>query len=242
MTEFDISVIINTHNEGILAHATVLSVMQARELAQQRGFSVQVIVVQDKPSPETVAYFRECKAMEFTTLTVSFGDPGLSRNAGVAAATGKWLAFIDADDLWGANWLTACYEAAKCERRQVIWHPEASLYFGIDPHIYVHVDMETPAFDLVTLTLDNYWTSPSFSTRALYLANPYPGTLLEKRLAYEDWSWNLSTVAWGAIHKVVPGTAHFIRQKEFSVNKSAIGSLAYPTRLIRDFLDKRSRE
>lgn len=243
MQDVDLTVILNAHDEGMLAHPTVLSVQHAKAHAERQGLRVEILVVLDRPSPETLEYFGECKVMEFTPLRVSFEDPGLSRNAGAQAAQGNWIAFIDADDLWGANWLTACHNAAVSDTRNVIWHPAANQYFGLEPHIYVHIDMEEPAFDLLTLMTNNYWTSASFSRREIYLASPYPPTHLDKQLGYEDWYWNVETIRHGILHKVVPGTVHFIRQKPMSqVRRTEVrSSLMYPSLLFKDFLDKRDK-
>ena len=243
MRKIDITVVLNTHNEGILAHPTVLSLQRAKLHAEHQGLTVEVLVVQDKPSPETLEYFSECKMLDFTTLPVSFGDLGLSRNAGTQAAKGNWIAFLDADDLWGLNWLTACHRAATGEAREVVWHPEANQYFAMDPYIFVHVDMEDPAFDLLTLTTNNYWTALSFAKRELYLSHPYPPTLLEKHLGYEDWSWNTHTISRGVLHKVVPGTVHFVRQKPVSLVRQVANrsSLMYPTLLFKKFMDNQEK-
>lgn len=243
MREVDITVILNTHDEGMLAHPTVLSLRQAKLHAERHGLTVEILVVQDKPSPETLEYFSECKMLDFTTLVVAFGDLGLSRNSGTQAAKGEWIAFLDADDLWGTNWLTACHSTAVGDHREVVWHSAVNLYFGIQPYVFVHVDMEDPAFDLLTLTTNNYWTALSFAKRELYLSHPYPPTLLEKHLGYEDWSWNTDTISRGVLHKVVPGTVHFVRQKPVSLVRQVAtrSSLMYPTRLFKKFMDNREK-
>jgi hypothetical protein len=243
MYEVDITVVLNVHSEGMLAHPTVLSLQKAKLHAERHGLTVDVLVVQDKPSSETLEYFSECKVLDFTNLLVAFGDLGLSRNAGTQAAKGKWIAFLDGDDLWGTNWLTACHSTAIGDMRNVVWHPEASQYFALEPHIYRHIDMEDPTFDLLTLMTNNYWTSLSFAGRDLYLSYPYPPTHLDKHLGYEDWSWNTHTISQGVLHKVVPGTVHFIRQKPLSLVRQTAArfSLMYPTLLFKDFIDNRER-
>lgn len=243
MSKVDITVILNAHNEGMLAHPTVLSLAQARTQAAHAGLAVEVLVMQDMPSRETVEYFKACEVPDLTTVTISHHDLGLSRNAGVEAAQGQWIAFLDADDLWSPNWLVACHMAATAEQPEVIWHPEVNLYFGREPHIFVHVDMEDPAFDLLTLTTSNYWTALSFSSREFCRTHPYPPSHLDKQLGYEDWCWNTDAIRWGALHKIVPGTVHFIRQKQVSLlhKTNSLQSLMYPTLLFKDFVDHRTK-
>lgn len=241
MRETHITVVLNSHNEGMLLHPTVLSLQMAKKRAEAEGLKVEVIVVQDNPSPDTVEYFHEHGDADFTHVRVSLGDPGLARNAGIERAQGEWIALLDGDDLWGPNWLAQSYQAACSDPRQVIWHPEVNQYFGIDPHIFAHVDMEDPSFDLLTLTINNYWTVASFSPRRVYRTCPYPATLLDQQLGYEDWSWNNETIREGYLHKIVPGTVHFIRQKRFSQVRqtNARLSLPYPTLLFKTLLNSK---
>lgn len=237
----DITVVLNAHNEGILAHPTMLSLQLTKAHAEQHGLAVEVLVLMDNPSAETSEYFSECKVLDFSSVRVSFGDLGLSRNAGVQTAKGKFVAFLDADDLWGPNWLTASHAAATSDMRSVVWHPEVNQYFGAHPHIFAHADMEDPTFDLFALTINNYWTSASFSSREIYLSHPFPASHTERQIGYEDWAWNSETIRHGIYHKIVVGTAHFIRQKLISMVRQmeARSCLMSPSPLFKDFIDKR---
>ncbi len=241
MSKIDITVVLNAHSEGILAHPTVLGVAQARSQAAQAGLTVEILVMQDLPTRETAEYFKACNVPDLTLLTISPDDLGQSRNAGVEEARGQWIAFLDADDIWSPNWLVASHKAATAEQREVIWHPEANLYFGHEPHIFTHIDMEDPAFDLLTLTTSNYWTALCFARREFCRAHPYPSSHLDKQLGYEDWCWNAEAIRWGALHKIVPGTVHFIRQKRGSLlhRTNSLQSLMHPTLLFKDFVDHR---
>jgi glycosyltransferase involved in cell wall biosynthesis len=89
-----VSVIIPTYNRAGLVKEAVASV-----LAQTyRDF--ELLVVDDGSTDGTLeALAPWAGAIRVLSLPVRRGVSG-ARNAGVAAAQGEWLAFLDADDLW----------------------------------------------------------------------------------------------------------------------------------------------
>src|ERR1700747_3739123 len=101
----DITVILNAHHEGMLAHPSCSSLESAKGLAEEAGISVEVLVIMDRPNPEKTEFLAYRCAKEWKIVCVDFGDLGLSRNEGVRLARGRWIAFLDADDLFGVNWL-----------------------------------------------------------------------------------------------------------------------------------------
>jgi glycosyltransferase involved in cell wall biosynthesis len=229
-----ITAVLNVHREGILAHASVLSIARARQVAEAAGIAVEVIAVADCSDRATLDTLAEANGVR--VLETNVDDLGLARNAGVAAATGKYIAFLDGDDLWGPNWLLAAYEAA-LNASAVIWHPEASLFFGPTqkPYWLIHPEMETIEGDWVSLGIRNQWTSLSFAQREIYLQTPYRGTDLATGFGYEDWSWNSEVVAKGCIHKTVQGTTHLVRVQDTSLLRRTIATdaLMMPSSLMR---------
>jgi glycosyltransferase involved in cell wall biosynthesis len=211
-----ISVIVTAHHEGLYAHASMLSLVRAIAAVNRDGWSVEVLVVLDRACPQTRAYFGESAPFPVQTLEVDLGDPGLARNAGIRQASGEWLACLDADDLWSENWLIAAVRAARSDSREIVWHPESSFFFGATPYLMAHPDMDRDPLDLLSLSTRNFWTALSFSRREVYLQNPYQEGRLSDGLGYEDWAWNTQVLTRGVIHKCVPETMHFIRQKPVS--------------------------
>jgi len=239
MNDFDITVIINGHREGLLAWPSLLSLAAAVRNAEDNGLRIEVIGVLDRPDGATIEIFHGYPGNRcMRILHVENGDPGRSRNNGIAAARGNWIAFLDADDLWCNNWLLAAHQSAERDGRSIIWHPEVNVYFGTHPHVFAHVDMEDPDYDHLGLALTNYWTALCFAPRSLLLDTPYPETTLNRQIGYEDWGWNMETIARGALHKVVPGTGHAIRMKEVSVVRqtTAARALPHPSGLFRQLL------
>lgn len=223
-----ISAVLNAHNEGLFAKASVQSFLAAVSHAGTSGISVEAIVIFDRIDKVTREVITKCMNIEAKFYETDFGDPGLARNFAVNVATGHYVAFLDADDMWGPDWLIRAYSSAILRGARVVWHPYACLYFGRGCHIFKHIDMEESKFNFAGLMLENYWTALSFGSRELYIENPYTETKLSDGFGYEDWTWNQQIISAGAIHKVVPETCHIIRQKLRSVSQRTSNAEAVP--------------
>jgi hypothetical protein len=230
----DISAIVNAHSEGALAHFSVVSALRSAHHARELGLEVEVIAVLDRPDESTHDYFLQATTGGIRLLEVGFGDLGRARNAGVTAASGDFVAFLDADDLWCSTWLAAAHSFARKSIDPVVCHPEICVYFGEgDTRIHVHIDQDSPDFSLSTLVAANYWTALSFGPRRLYEEHPFLPNDLDRGFSFEDWHWNCEVMADGYRHKTVPGTAHFIRIKRDGLVAQSIrrACLVRPSRL-----------
>jgi glycosyltransferase involved in cell wall biosynthesis len=110
----DVSVVIPTCNRRRLLALTLRSVLR------QRGVDLEVVVVDDGSTDGTVGMVerladpRVRMMRHATPLGVSS-----SRNAGIAKARGRWVAFLDDDDLWAPDKLGRQLEAADAAQR--VW-------------------------------------------------------------------------------------------------------------------------
>jgi glycosyltransferase involved in cell wall biosynthesis len=103
----EVSVVVPTHNRSRLLALTLRSVLW------QRDIDLEVIVVDDGSTDDT------------PTLLATLPDPRIrpihhptpqgvsaTRNHGISAATGAWVAFVDDDDLWAPDKLARQLQAA----------------------------------------------------------------------------------------------------------------------------------
>ena len=93
MSEPTVSVVIPTYNRAGTVAAAIMSALEQRDIPDE------IIVVDDGSSDETrdvLAAFGD------RIIAVHKENSGVSgaRNAGIARATGAWIAFLDSDDLW----------------------------------------------------------------------------------------------------------------------------------------------
>lgn len=93
-----VSVVMATRNDGPTIKGAIFSV-----LSQTYG-NLELIIIDDHSTDNSLGTITEIKD---TRIKVICNDrqlgPGLSRNQGIRAATGDWLAVIDGDDLWTPN-------------------------------------------------------------------------------------------------------------------------------------------
>jgi glycosyltransferase involved in cell wall biosynthesis len=113
----DVAVVIPAHN----ALPDVIEAVESA-LAQQPA-PAEVIVVDDDSTDGTGGAVRARFGGRVVVVSGRFGSAGAARNAGWRAARARWIALLDADDLWYPGKLAAALELL--ER-----HPEAAWFFS----------------------------------------------------------------------------------------------------------------
>ncbi len=245
---FDITVVIVFHKEGEHALPALSSMAELVSSAREAGLQVEARAVLDRPDALTRRFVASRGAWLDEIAEVSFGDPGLTRNKAAQSAKGQYLAFLDGDDLWGADWLRLAYAAATApdSPSNAIWHPESMYLFysrdfdrhsvahnphpGAESfHFFFHPGVDTDLC-LNTLLLESLWSANVFASRSIYLQHPYRATDSETGIGFEDWSWHIETVCAGIPHRIVTDTVHIIRVKEIgsqNEKNTAAGRLPY---------------
>jgi hypothetical protein len=228
--EPDITVTVNFHREGAFALPALASLGDLVKVGRARGLAIETQAILDRPD-ELTRHIVDVRGRWLDAVQeVSFGDLGLSRNAGTRLAHGGFLAFLDGDDLWGEQWLRAAFEAATdpTASRDIIWHPEHLYVFsesdfdraspttmpkaGVESFHSLMCSSDKPGFNLALLIFDNLWSANAFASRELHVRFPYRAVDWSRGLGIEDWSWNFETLEAGIPHRIVPEAVHLIRK------------------------------
>ncbi len=115
-----VSVIIPTYNRAHLLDRAICSVFE------QSYFNFEILVIDDHSTDGTEQRIRDLEDIDSRIRYLrNTREQGLSntRNVGLDAAKGEYIAFLDSDDLWEPHhleWAVACFSKA----------PEATFYFG----------------------------------------------------------------------------------------------------------------
>lgn len=110
MTE--VSVIIPTHNRCQLLELTLRSVFE------QRNVAFEVIVVDDGSTDDTCHLLQSLGDRVRVIRHELPRGVSAARNHGIAEARGRWVAFLDDDDLWAPDKLACQLEALRSSGRQ----------------------------------------------------------------------------------------------------------------------------
>lgn len=114
-----VSVVVPCYNAERFVAATLRAVLA------QAGASLEVIVVDDGSTDASVAIVEQ-QFPQVRLIRRTNGGVATARNAGIAAATGDWVAFCDADDIWLPGKLAAQFAAMDgvpgCRMSYTAWH------------------------------------------------------------------------------------------------------------------------
>ncbi|GAB3443630.1 glycosyltransferase [Massilia solisilvae] len=98
----NISVVCPTYNSAKFIEATLETVVRQTRLPDE------LVISDDGSADDTLDVVERflsahAGAMPWRILRNAHRGPGATRNAGIRAATGNWIAFLDSDDLWELN-------------------------------------------------------------------------------------------------------------------------------------------
>jgi Glycosyl transferase family 2 len=220
MSDIDLTVVVTAHDETVLCGPTMHSADLAVAEARGRNYTVETIVALDNATPATSDYFHQPRFDHWERCEMHVGDLGRVRNAIVPQTRGRYIAFLDADDLFSENWLAegiAVLDAAAERGERAIAHPELNVLFDGRKQIRQNVDSESRLFSPYMLYVRNCYDSLCMSPREAHLAVPYVHRDIPNGLSYQDWQFAIQTLSRGWRHLVVQDTIIFKRRRDFSL-------------------------
>ena len=103
---FDVSVVIPTYNRIAMLKEALKSISE-----QTYAGSVEIIVIDDNSQDGTPQIIREQYPDIHLIACSENGGPSAARNKGIRAAQGRYVAFLDSDDLWEPDYLKTQIDA-----------------------------------------------------------------------------------------------------------------------------------
>jgi Glycosyl transferase family 2 len=216
----DLTLIVTGHDETAVCGPTMRSADLAVEAARARGFTVQPIIGLDAATEATTTYFMQPHFDHWERRVMQEGDLGKVRNALVPESDGRYIAFLDADDLFSENWLAegiAALDAAAERGERTIAHPELNVIFDASRSILHNIDQTSPLFTPHYLYFRHYYDSLCLAPREAHLEIPYVSREVRQGLSFQDFQFTIESMAAGWRHVVVRDTIIFKRRRDFSL-------------------------
>ncbi len=220
-TSIDVSVILNIHREAHFITRTLLSLSEAASFAWSAGITTELVIVMDRSDALTRSVAKNAEKSGFERVTASevdHGSLGPSRNAGIDAATGRYIWLADADDLVSFNCIERMHTVARGHEKAVVF-PQYLVAFG-DAY-WVARYFDASVVETADFVFDNPYLSRIFVARSVFDELRFSDVPLSKGFAYEDWHLNCELRARGYRFLVAPKTLFFYRQREGSLLRQA---------------------
>ena len=220
MSSVDLTLMMTAHDETVVSGPTVRAADLAVEAARAQGYTVQPIIVLDRAKDATTEYFRQRRFDHWERWTFEEGDLGRVRNAAIPRTEGRYIAFLDADDLFSENWLAegiAKLDDAAERGVKEIAHPEMIVIFDGGQVAVGYVEQDSPLFTPHFLYVRNYYDSLCMTPREAHLEIPYVHRDIPNGLSYQDWQFNIETMSRGWKHVVCRDTIIFKRRRDNSL-------------------------
>jgi hypothetical protein len=216
----DITVVVTAHDETAVCGPTMAAADLAIEAARAGGLSVQAVVALDAATEATTAYFRQPRFDHWERWVFDEGDLGRVRNTLLPETDGRFIAFLDADDLFSENWLVegaAALIGADERGERAIAHPELNVVFDGTRSMMVNIPQDSPLFTPHYLYARHYYDSLCLAPREAHLEIPYVSRDVPNGLSYQDFQFTIETLDAGWRHLVVRDTIIFKRRRDVSL-------------------------
>jgi glycosyltransferase involved in cell wall biosynthesis len=216
----DLTVIVTAHDETAVCGPTMRAADLAVETARARGFSVQTVIGLDAPTEATRRYFHQPRFDHWERRVLQERELGRVRNALVPECDGRYIAFLDADDLFSENWLAeglVTLQSASERGEHAIAHPELNVIFDGAKTVLLNIDQSSPLFTPHYLYFRHYYDSLCMAPREAHQEIPYVTRDVPNGLSYQDFQFTIESLAAGWRHVVVKDTIIFKRRRDESL-------------------------
>uniref|UniRef100_UPI003567A8D6 glycosyltransferase family A protein n=1 Tax=Aquicoccus sp. TaxID=2055851 RepID=UPI003567A8D6 len=220
MADIDLTVVVTAHSETIVAGPTMQAAEASVRYAEAEGFAVERMIVLDFATEECTAFFMQPAFDHWTRVELEQQDLGRVRNEIVPRTSGRYIAFLDADDLFSENWLAEgirCLDAAAARGERAIAHPELNWLFDGGNSVFAKPTQSDPLFSPHFFYLINYYDSLCMTPRQAHLDIPYVHRDIPNGLSFQDWQFSIETMAAGWEHIIAKDTIIFKRRRDFSL-------------------------
>lgn len=224
MTIARISVVIPSFNQADFVGSAVNS-------ALNQGVPCEVIVVDDGSTDETQDVLRAFEG-RVRVLRQPNGGVSAARNAGIEAASGDWIVFLDADDILGEKWMHRIADLLVCS-------PMNSIFFGA----VVQFDgsgfsttYPPPVISLKRLLRDSLLIPSGVVTSRSLLREL--GGFDSRWDVCEDWDLWLRAAQAGVRFQSVDHVAVHHREHSMSASKQEVAAIGRRVLLLTDLLGR----
>ncbi|TDL83617.1 glycosyltransferase family 2 protein [Palleronia sediminis] len=212
-----LTIAITAHSETIVSGPTFRSVRAALAGVEARGAEVQLLLGLDRCTEASHAFMTQAALDDFDRHAFDFGDQGKTRNALADLARGRFLAFVDADDLVSENWLTGALDLLeRPENDRAIVHPELNWLFDGVNNVYASPAQDHPFFSPRVMPAANYYDAICVAPRAAWQDIRYADRDVARGYAFEDYQWFVEATAAGWRHLTARDTIVFKRRRDAS--------------------------
>ena len=221
-----VSIITPTYNAEKFIRATIESVQN------QTYQNWEMILVDDASTDKTVKiisdFAEKDSRIKLFKLEQNSGN-GFARNKALEKAVGKYIAYLDADDLWFLNKL----------EKQIAFLKENNLHFTFS--FYECIDEEGNSLNRrveapINLNYDElFFCNYVGNLTAIYDADYFGKIVIEATQKRQDWRLWLTILKQIQVTKPVPETLAFYRIRKDSISSSKFKLIKHNFGVYREF-------
>lgn len=220
MSEVDLTIIVTAHNETIVCGPTMMSADAAIARARREGFTVEPLIVLDSATDACREYFEQPAFDHWGRVYVEERDLGRTRNKVIPDTKGRFIAFLDSDDLFSENWLSEgikLLNRAEDAGEKVVAHPELNWLFDGATSVFAKPDQDCHVYSQYFFYYSNYYDSLCMAPRQCHLDIPYIHRDIPNGLSFQDWQFSVETTEAGWKHLTAKNTIIFKRRRDSSL-------------------------